>query len=175
MTRVLTLAAAAALATGCGRIEHVHVTRTVSLMVPGDPARGTLPQSALSALSLDLGRNLLDQEGLDPRGVDGARVERIRLTVRSGASLETWLDAVDISIAAAGLPTVRIGSASGLSGLPAGTMTVELDLGGADLKDYVTAKAPYLVATASGRVPAVDTLLEIAAGLDLKVNATLML
>jgi hypothetical protein len=167
------LAAALVLVAACGSLDHVDLTRTATVTIPGAPAGapgGSIPR--IQALDIGGGEALRSQ-GIDRGDIDSAHLRRLLLSVKSGASLESWLDSLALHVEAAGLPRVRVASRSGLRSLPAGTTSVDLDVDpGVDLKPYLTAPSAPLTVEASGKLPSVVTAVEITATLRVDVNVS---
>lgn len=171
MKRSLTVALL--LVASCGRVDEVDLTRTATVTVPGAPAGapgGSIPR--VQALDIG-GGEALRAEGIDPEDVDSAHLRRLQLTIKSGASLERWLDSVSLHVEADGQPRVRVASRTGLRSLPADTTSVELEVDpGVDLKPYLTAPSAPLTVEASGELPPVATTVEITATMRVDVNVS---
>lgn len=171
MTRALAACALLAV-TACGSLDEVDVTRSATATVPGVPGGEVLPSGTISALGIALGRNALEEEGIDPNDVDSARLVALRLDVSSGASLETWMEAISFHVEAPGRPRVLVAQRGGIRSLPAGTRSVDLEVTGVDLKPYVLEPVATITAEATGRPPAEDTVLRATATLRVDVNVS---
>lgn len=170
MTRPLALAALLAV-TACGGLDEVDVSRSGAASVPGGPGGAALSAGSLS-LDLGVGRDALEREGIDPDDVDSARLVALRLEALSGASLETWLDAVAFHVEAPGLPRVLVAQRSGIRALAPGTRTLDLEVPGVDLKPYVLAPSATVTAEVSGSQPAEDTEVRATATIRLDVSVS---
>jgi hypothetical protein len=168
LVAVLPLVALAA----CGRLDKVDITRSTSVTVPGDPRAGSLPPTAVSGLRIPLGSDLLREQGIDPKDVDGARLRQVHVEVKSGTSLEKWMDAITLRAAAPGLPTIVLAQKSGIRSLPAGTSAVDLDVPGDELKPYLDAPTAEIGADAAGNAPSAETVVEVTATIRVDVNVT---
>lgn len=170
--RLVAVAGALLLLAGCGGLDEVNVTRSATVTIPAGPSGTSLPDASFSGLGIDLGSDVLDREGIEGNDVDSARLRRVRLTVKGGASLETWLDRVALFAEGPGLPRIQIAERSGIRALPAGTRQVDLDVPGDDLKPYLTAPSARITAEAAGRAPAEETSVETTATVRVNVNVT---
>jgi hypothetical protein len=159
------------LAAGCGDLDEVDVTRSAAVTVPGGPG-GALPVSAIGAIDLPLDRRALEQEGIEPDDVDSARLVALRVEVTQGASLETWLDAIEFHVEAPGQPRALLARKSGIRALPAGTTVVELEAPGTDLKPYVLSETSTVTGEAAGNQPASDTALRITGTIRVDVSVS---
>jgi hypothetical protein len=168
-TLVLLLASTAA----CGHLDDVDFTRSATVTVPGVPGGG--PSGTISGVGeIDLGgRDALQSQGINPDDVDAAHLRTLHVDVQSGASLETWLDAVVLRARAQGLPDVVVAEKHGISALPAGTRSLDLDVnGGVDLKPYLIGTSPTLAIEATGKPPTEDTKLQLTATITVNVNVS---
>jgi hypothetical protein len=168
MTRSLAAAALLLAVTACGGLDEVDISRSATAMVPEGPGGAVL--SGALGLDLAIGRDALQQEGVDPEDVDSARLVALRLEVLSGANLESWLEAVAFHVEAPGLPRVLVAERSGIRALPAGTRSSELAVTGVDLKPYVLAPNATVTAEVSGSPPAEDTEVRATATIRVDVN-----
>jgi hypothetical protein len=171
MFRSLIAAAALLAVTACGGLDEVDISRSASATVPGGPG-GTALSGASLGLDFAIGRDALQQEGIDPDDVDSARLVGLRLEALSGASLETWLEAVAYHVEAPGLPRVLVAQRSSIGALPDGTRSIELEVPGVDLKPYVLAPNATVTAEASGSQPAEDTEVRATATIRVDVNVS---
>jgi hypothetical protein len=167
----LLLAPALLLAAACG-LDDFDVTRSATVMVPGAPGGGVIPDTVVRGLAIPLGRDILDDEGADPDDVDSARLRRVRVEARSGASLETWLDEIAVYAEGDGLPRVRLASRTGIRSLAAETRSVDLDVPGQDLKPFLVARTASITSDLAGTAPAVDTELRVTATIRVDVNVS---
>ena len=173
MARALALAPVVLLvAAGCGKIDQIDIVRSGSATVPGAPGGAPLPAGGIATFPISVGRDALSAQGIDANDVDSAKLVGLRLEVTQGTSLEKWLDAVSLYVAAPGLPRVLVAQKSGISALPDGTTFVDLDTPGVDLKPYVLAPTTDVTAEGSGTVPPVDTTVKATATVRVDVNVT---
>lgn len=170
MTRALALAPALLLLAACGDLDEVDVTRSGSATIPGGSA--ALPEGALATFPLSIGRDALADEGVDPDDVDSARLVGLRVEVTAGTSLERWLDSVAFWVEAPGLPRVLVAQRSGIDALPAGTMSVDLDVPGVDLKPYVLAPTTTVTAEGAGVQPPETTTVKATMTVRVDVNVS---
>ena len=159
--------------TACGGLDDVDFTRSATVTIPGGPA-GASSGTIGGFGTVDLGgEDALRDEGIDPDDIDSAHPRSLRLEVREGASLETWLEDVVLRARAEGLPEVVIAEKHGIRSLPAGTRALELDVHrDVDLKPYLVGQSPTLGIEATGTPPAADTTVEITARIRVDVNVS---
>jgi hypothetical protein len=160
----------AVLASACGELDEVDVTRSGTATVPGGP--GTPLAAGAVALDLALGRGVLEAEGIDPDDVDAARLVAFRLDVVEGTNLEDWLDAIALHVEAPGLPRALVAERRGIMALPEGTRQVELTVSGVDLKPYVLAPTAQVTAEVEGRQPPESTTVRGTATIRVDVNVS---
>jgi hypothetical protein len=162
-------------AAGCGKLDKVDITRSASETIPGVAVPAGTPSGSISGFgAVDIGgQDALRANGINPNEIDSAHLLRLRLEVKSGAGLETWLDSIAIDVEATGLARQRVASKSAIRALPANTTAVDLDVDpNVDLKPYLTAASAPLMITASGLPPAVDTTVEVTATIQVDVNVS---
>lgn len=169
MPRALPLAAAALLL-ACGGLDEVDFTRSGSATVPDGPA--ALPQDGFASFPVAIGREALDEQGVDPDDVDSARLVALRLEVTAGRSLEEWLDDVAFYVEAPGLARVLVAEKRGIGDLPAGTTAVDLDASGIDLKPYLLAETTTVTAGGTGSQPSADTTVKATMTIRVDVNVS---
>ncbi len=173
MSRALALVPAALLLlSGCGKLDQIDIVRSGSATVPGAPGGAALPTGGIATFPISIGRDALSAQGVKPNDVDAAKLVGLRLEATDGTSFERWLDDVSIYVAAPGLPKVLVAQKSGISALPAGTTSVELDTPGVDLKPYVLADTTEVTAEGSGTEPPVDTTVKATATVRVDVNVS---
>lgn len=171
MTRALRLAAAALLATGCGGLDTVDLTRSATATVPGYPVPAPLPEGAVR-LGVAIGRDALARDGISPDEVDSARVTALRLEVVAGTSLEGWLDEISFHVEAPGLPRVEVARRGGVRALAPGTRALDLEPTGVDLKPYLDAPSAEIFATGEGTLPPERTTIRADATIRVDVDVT---
>lgn len=159
------------LASACGRIDEIDLTRSASATVPGSPAAGpTVTLDGVAAIDLG-GEAVLREEGIEPDDVDSAHLRSIHVQVTAGTSLERWLDAVTVRLSAPGLPEVAVARREGIGDLPEGTMEVDLQVDrDVDLKPYLTAPSTVLGVDGTGTAPPVDTTVLVTATVRVDVS-----
>jgi hypothetical protein len=171
MSRALAAAFLLATAAACGDVDEVDFTRSAEVTVPGVAA--PLPDATVVVpLQLDLGRDVLEAEGIDPDDVDSARLRAVSLAVASGSSLETWLDDLALFVEAPGLARALVAQRTGIRALPAGTTAVDLQTTGVDLKPYMLAPTAQVTAEATGTPPETDTVLRATATIRVDVSVS---
>jgi hypothetical protein len=159
--------------TACGGLDQIDFTRSASVTIPEGPAGA--PAGTIGGFgAVDLGGEAaLREQGIDPGDIDSAHPRSLRLEVKSGASLETWLDDVVLRARAEGLPEVIVAEKHGIRSLPAGTRVVDLDVHrDVDLKPYLVGQSPALGIDATGTPPGADTTLEVTATVRVDVNVS---
>jgi hypothetical protein len=166
--RTLALSAAVLVVAGCNQLDQIDVTRSATATVPA--GSGAVPPSVPAALGVELGDQALRDAGIDPHDVDSARVRRLRLEVRQGSSLESWLDRIAFYAEGGGRQPTLVAERTGIGSLPAGTTSVDLDVTGVDLKPFVTASDGKLTVQVTGTLPAVETVVEGTATVRVDVN-----
>jgi hypothetical protein len=159
--------------TACGGLDEVDFTRSASVTIPKGPA-GVPPATIDGFSPVDLGGEAaLREQGIDPGDIDSAHPRRLRLEVKQGANLETWLHDVVLRARATGLPEVIVAEKHDIELSPAGTRVVELDVDrDVDLKRYLVGQSPTLGVEATGTPPGSDTTLEITATVRVDVNVS---
>jgi hypothetical protein len=163
------VALCALVAAACGDIDEVDVSRSGTVTVPG----GSGPIVAGSvAVPLVLGRQVLEDEGIDPSDVDSARLVGLRVEVVQGTSLEAWLDRIAFHVEAPGLPRVLVAERRDVGALPAGTRSIQLSTPGVDLKPYLLASTTTVTADVEGTQPPEDTTLRATATVRVDVNVS---
>ncbi len=173
MLRALAVAPAVLLlAAGCGKLDQFDLVRSGSATVPGAPGGAGLPAGGIATFPISVGRDALQAQGIKPNDVDSAKLVGLRLEVTQGTSLEQWLDAVSIYVAATGMPRVLVARKTGIRALPAGTTAVDLDAMGVDLTPYVLAPTTDVTAEGTGTVPPVDTTVKATATVRVDVNVS---
>jgi hypothetical protein len=160
--------AALTLLAGCNQLDRVDVTRSTTATVPAGP--GAIPPSLPAALSVELGDQTLRDAGIDPHDVDSARARLLRLEVRQGASLESWLDRIAFYAEGGGRERTLVAERVGIASLPAGTTSLDLDVTGVDLKPFASASDGKLTVEATGTLPAVETVVEVTVTVRVDVN-----
>ena len=166
------LAPAVLLLAACGRIDKVDVKRSATVTVPGAPGGAALPVDAIGAIPLPIDRTVLQEQGIDPKDVDSARLVGLTLAVTQGSSLEAWLDSATFWIEAPGLARTLLARKSGIRALPSPTTSVALEAPGADLKPFLLADHSTLTVEASGIQPAETTTLEATATIRVDVSVS---
>jgi hypothetical protein len=163
-----------AVATACGSLDEVDVSRSAEFTVPGAPGA---PALALTVpVPVPVGRSVLEAEGIDPNDVDAARLRALRLEVVAtdpvGSSFETWLDEVSVFVEASGLGRALVARRTGVRALPAGTTVIDLETTGVDLKPFLLAPTATLTADAVGVAPASETKIRATATLRVDVSVS---
>ena len=172
MRTALALAPAVLLAAACGRIDQVDITRSATATVPGAPGGAALPVDAIGGIDLPSDRTALQQQGIDPKDVDSARLVGLRLAVTQGSSLEAWLDGATFWIEAPGIPRTLLARKTGIRALPSPATSVELEAPGTDLKPFLLADRSTLTVEASGIQPPETTTLEATATIRVDVSVS---
>jgi len=159
--------------TACGGLDEVDFTRSASVTIPAGPA-GVPPATIGGFSPVDLGGEAaLREQGIDPGDIDSAHPRRLRLEVKQGSDLQTWLHDVVLMARAEGLPDVVVAEKHDIELLPDGTRVVDLDVhSDVDLKRYLVGQSPTLGIEATGTPPSEDTTVEITATVRVDVNVS---
>lgn len=159
--------------TACGGLDEIDFTRAASVTIPAGPA-GVPPATIGGFSPVDLGGEAaLREQGIDPGDIDSAHPRRLRLEVKQGSDLQTWLHDVVLKARAEGLPDVVVAEKHDIELLPDGTRVVDLDVhSDVDLKRYLVGQSPTLGIEATGTPPSEDTTVEITATVRVDVNVS---
>lgn len=170
--RFVAALAAAALFVACnGKLFSVTLEESSEIVVE----RGTPLEVLLGDFGFDEFTDLeirddtrLENQGVAPGDISDVYFTSFVLTAASpsGADL-SFIDTLAFYVEADGLPRQRIAFQDSF---PAGQATVELELDGVDLTEYVVAPSMDLTTEVSGGRPDVDTT--VRADFALKVGAT---
>jgi hypothetical protein len=161
------------LAAGCGDLDEFDVTRSATITIDGIAGPASPPLAAPSLpVPLLIDRRALEQEGIDPDDVGSARLVSLRVEVTEGASFEDWLEGLAFHIEGAALSKQLLAQRTGIGALPDGTVAVDLETSGVDLKPYVLAESSAVTVDLSGHAPSVDTRVKVTATVRVDVNVS---
>lgn len=159
LNRAWPIASAIALWAACsGKLFTITIDDSATTMIE----KGTVLESALGGLGFGdlLQADITQSEELQNQGVEPGDIEEVYLvdfvltaTEPAGADL-SFLERVDILVAAPGLPERVVASASDF---PPGLAQVTFALEDVDLTDYVVSEAMTLTTDATGGRPDQDT------------------
>jgi hypothetical protein len=171
--RTLSIVLLATALSACG-LDNFHVELEEETTIPGSPLGAGLDFVPFGGAFADvdlLADSELRDEGVDAGDIDSAKLESLQLEVVAGSSFESWLDDVAFYVEADGLPRVLVAEQHGIGALPDGTIVIDLDVTGVELKPYVS--RPMTIATeVEGRPPEQDTTIRARAvmGVDADVS-----
>ncbi|MDP2313208.1 MAG: hypothetical protein Q8P41_09910 [Pseudomonadota bacterium] len=153
-----------------GELLTVRVEQEGSTLIEGAGLVGTV----LSSLELggfdDLSVNIdqeLQNQGVEPGDIASVYVVELRLSTPDGDDL-SFLDTLDIYVSAPGLETARIAH---LDAFPAGETTVQMELDGLDLTEFVVAESMTISTDATGTLPEDDTTIEVFMAIEVEATA----
>lgn len=153
-----------------GELLTVRVEQGGSTFIQGGGVLG----GVLSALELggfdDLSVNVdqeLANQGVSPGDIASVYVVELSLSTPDGEDL-AFVDTLDIFVSAPGLETARIAH---LDDFPAGVTSLEMELDGVDLTDYVVAESMTITTEAAGTLPENDTTIDVFMAIDVEATA----
>lgn len=162
---------AIALLLGCSSLFSIQVTESTRVTVP----KGTVLEAVIGDLGFDgfTSLDLTSSEELQNQGVAPGDIEETFLTAFSleavdplGADL-SFIDTMEIWVEAPGLEPALV---AWQDTFPDGEATVDFELEGVDLTDYVVSQSMTLTTDVSGNRPDDDT--EIEASFAIRVGVT---
>jgi hypothetical protein len=171
--RTLPIAVLAVALTACG-LDNFDLEVQEETTIPGNPLGSTLDPipfgGGFSGMDL-LDDSELRDEGVEAEDIDSAKVEALRLELLSGSSFETWLEDVSFYVEGEGLPRQLVAEQHGIGALPEGTILLDLDVSGAELKPYVS-RPITIVTEVVGRPPVDDSRVRatLVVGVDADVS-----
>lgn len=172
MNRTWTRGVAVLLLCSCDELLRIRVQETAQTTVPARSAvealLGDFGFDAFQGLDITASEELANQ-GVAPGDIVDTRVVRFDLAVRSpeGADFD-FLDALEVSVEAPGLPNRTIAS---LDPFPEGAQAVSLDLVDVDITDYVVSERMTVQTNARGRRPEEATTVEADFALSVGVTS----
>lgn len=167
---VATLAAASLT---CDGVDNVDVSATGQAVVPAgtvvDELLGDVSFLGLEGFDISQSQEFRNQ-GYSKNQIDSVVVASFTLTATDPAGADfDFLDRVRFFAESEGLPRVEIAS---LDPVPAGSTVLDLELSGAELRDYAAAESMTITTEASGRRPPEETTIEAEVVLDVDVSVT---